>query len=62
MYENKLPFTLSLSLGAVDLQKSSVLKKLLTEADKDLYIQKKIKREKRLKEQNNVKKVKKLGK
>lgn len=60
--ENKLPFTLSLSLGAVDLQKSSVLKKLLTEADKDLYIQKKIKREKRLKEQNNVKKVKKLGK
>ena len=60
--ENNLPFTLSLSLGAVDLQKSSVLKKLLTEADKDLYIQKKIKREKRQKEQTKVKKVKKLGK
>lgn len=44
--ENKLPFMLSISLGAVDLQKSSVLKKLLTEADKDLYIEKKKKKEK----------------
>ena len=29
--ENQLPFTLSISLGAVDLQKSSVLKQLLAE-------------------------------
>lgn len=41
--ENKLPFTLSISLGAVDLQKSSVLKKLLSEADKSLYEEKRIK-------------------
>ena len=41
--ENQLPFTLSISLGAVDLQKSSVLKKLLSEADKELYKEKKIK-------------------
>ena len=39
--ENQLPFTLSISLGAVDLQKSSVLKKLLSEADKELYKEKK---------------------
>lgn len=39
--ENQLPFTLSVSLGAVDLQKSSVLKQLLSEADKELYKEKK---------------------
>ena len=39
--ENQLPFTLSISLGAVDLQKSSVLKQLLSEADKELYVEKK---------------------
>ena len=39
--ENQLPFTLSISLGAVDLQKSSVLKQLLAEADKELYKEKK---------------------
>ena len=39
--ENQLPFTLSISLGAVDLQKSSVLKQLLSEADKELYKEKK---------------------
>ncbi|SFI76718.1 diguanylate cyclase (GGDEF) domain-containing protein [Treponema bryantii] len=39
--ENQLPFTLSVSLGAVDLQKSSVLKKLLSQADKELYKEKK---------------------
>lgn len=38
--ENQLPFTLSISLGAVDLQKSSVLKQLLNEADKELYKEK----------------------
>jgi len=38
--EEELPFTLSISLGAVDLQSSSVLKKILTEADKELYIEK----------------------
>lgn len=38
--ENQLPFTLSISLGAVDLQKSSVLKQLLKEADKELYKEK----------------------
>lgn len=38
--ENNLPFTISLSLGAVDLQKSSSLKKLLSEADKLLYEEK----------------------
>ncbi len=38
--ENQLPFTLSISLGAVDLQKSSVIKQLLSEADKDLYKEK----------------------
>ena len=41
--ENQLPFTLSMSIGAVDLQKSSVLKQLLSEADKELYKEKKIK-------------------
>jgi hypothetical protein len=41
--ENQLPFTLSISLGAVDLQKSSVLKQLLSEADKELYKEKKLK-------------------
>ena len=39
--ENQLPFTLSMSIGAVDLQKSSVLKQLLSEADKELYKEKK---------------------
>ena len=39
--ENQRPFTLSISLGAVDLQKSSVLKQLLSEADKELYKEKK---------------------
>ncbi len=39
--ENQLPFSLSISLGAVDLQKSSVLKQLLSEADKELYKEKK---------------------
>lgn len=39
--ENQLPFTLSISLGAVDLQKSSVLKQLLSEADRELYKEKK---------------------
>ena len=39
--ENQLPFTLSLSLGAVDLHKSTVLKQLLSEADKELYKEKK---------------------
>jgi diguanylate cyclase (GGDEF)-like protein len=39
--ENQLPFTLSISLGAVDLQKSSVIKQLLSEADKELYKEKK---------------------
>ena len=39
--ENKLPFILSISMGAVDLQKSSVLKQLLSEADKELYKEKK---------------------
>ena len=39
--ENQLPFTLSISLGAVDLQKSSILKQLLAEADKELYKEKK---------------------
>lgn len=41
--KNKLPFTLSISLGAVDLQSSSNLKRLLSEADKKLYIEKQIK-------------------
>lgn len=41
--ENDLPFTLSISVGAVDLQKSSSLKKLLSEADKSLYEEKRIK-------------------
>ncbi len=48
--ENNLPFTLSVSLGAVDLQKSSVLKKLLSEADKSLYEEKRRKRHARLSE------------
>lgn len=38
--ENNLPFTLSISIGAVDLEKSSSLKKLLSEADKSLYEEK----------------------
>ena len=41
--KNKLPFTLSISLGAVDLQSSSNLKRLLSEADKKLYVEKQIK-------------------
>ncbi|MBQ1710974.1 MAG: GGDEF domain-containing protein, partial [Treponema sp.] len=48
--ENNLPFTLSVSLGAVDLQKSSILKKLLSEADKSLYEEKRKKRHARLSE------------
>lgn len=48
--ENDLPFNLSISLGAVDLQKSSVLKKLLAEADKQLYNEKRKKRHARLSE------------
>lgn len=36
----ELPFTISISLGAVNLQTSSVLTKLLTEADKVLYEEK----------------------
>ncbi len=46
--EKRLPFKLSISLGAVDLQKSSVLKKLLSEADKDLYQEKRKRRHARL--------------
>ena len=46
--ENKLPFDLSISLGAVDLQKSSIIKKLLAEADKSLYEEKRKKRHARL--------------
>jgi len=46
--ENNLPFILSCSLGAVDLQKSSVLKRLLSEADKSLYDEKRKKRNARL--------------
>lgn len=46
--EKKLPFKLSISLGAVDLQKSSVLKKLLSEADKDLYQEKRKRRHARI--------------
>lgn len=38
-----LPFNLSVSLGAVNLESSSVLKQLLTEADKKLYEEKKLK-------------------
>ncbi|MCR4579423.1 MAG: GGDEF domain-containing protein [Treponema sp.] len=38
---NNLPFTLSISFGAVELTSSSVLTKLLTEADKVLYEEKK---------------------
>jgi len=41
--ENNLPFTLSISLGGVDLQSSSNLKRLLSEADKKLYVEKQIK-------------------
>lgn len=48
--ENNLPFTLSVSLGAVDLQKSSILKKLLSDADKSLYEEKRKKRHARLSE------------
>ena len=48
--ENQLPFTLSISLGAVDLQKSSVLKQLLSEADKELYKEKKKKHAKDIKD------------
>ncbi|MCR4733807.1 MAG: GGDEF domain-containing protein [Treponema sp.] len=39
--QNNLPFTLSISFGAVELTSSSVLTKLLTEADKILYEEKK---------------------
>lgn len=43
--EEKLDFTLSISLGGVDLEGSSVLSKLLTLADKELYVQKRAKKE-----------------
>lgn len=42
--ENNLPFTLSISFGATDLEPSSVLSKLLSEADKLLYKEKKSKK------------------
>lgn len=38
--ENKLPFVVSTSIGYADLQKSSVLRNLLSEADKILYEEK----------------------
>ena len=41
--KHKLPFILSISIGGVDLQSSSNLKRLLSEADKKLYIEKQIK-------------------
>jgi len=40
---NDLPFTLSVSMGAVDLTHSNILTKLLTEADALLYEEKRIK-------------------
>lgn len=39
--ENNLPFVVSTSIGFADLQKSSVLRNLLAEADKSLYEEKK---------------------
>ncbi|MCR4743348.1 MAG: GGDEF domain-containing protein [Treponema sp.] len=45
--KNNLPFTLSISFGAVELTSSSVLTKLLTEADKVLYEEKRRKHAKR---------------
>lgn len=45
--EEGLPFEISISMGAVDLQGSAVLKKLLTEADKKLYEEKKLKHAKK---------------
>lgn len=44
--DNDLPFVISISLGAVDLQESSSLKKLLASADKFLYEEKSIKKNK----------------
>ncbi|MCQ2576032.1 MAG: diguanylate cyclase [Treponema sp.] len=44
--KNKLPFTLSISLGAVDLAKGSTLLTLLAEADKSLYQEKRKKHSK----------------
>jgi len=41
--KHKLPFVLSTSIGAVSLETSSVLNRLLTEADKKLYNEKRIK-------------------
>jgi len=41
--KHNLPFKLSVSFGAADLEASSVLKKLLTQADKELYKVKRIK-------------------
>lgn len=40
---NNLPFELSISFGAADLESSTVLNQLLTVADKELYKEKKIK-------------------
>ncbi|MCR5187977.1 MAG: GGDEF domain-containing protein [Treponema sp.] len=48
--KNDLPFTLSISFGAVNLSSSSVLTKLLTEADKVLYEEKRKKHAQRDKE------------
>jgi len=42
--EEGLDFELSISLGGVDLEGSSVLSKLLSLADKELYVQKRVKK------------------
>lgn len=42
--EENLDFELSISLGGVNLEGGSVLNKLLSQADKELYIQKRIKK------------------
>lgn len=44
--QENLPFTLSVSVGAVDFTSSTVLSQLLTKADKVLYEEKQIKHEK----------------
>lgn len=56
--ENKLPFELSVSFGATDLEASSVLSKLLGEADVLLYEEKKLKKENRMKKKKSDKKLK----
>lgn len=38
--ENNLPFIISISIGFADLEPSTVLKKLLTVADKEMYVEK----------------------